>query len=111
MRKGVCHASAKAKAAHETFHPIVWKLDVFSEARDTLIALPTYYIRVARADQSSEPIKDCEVAARRSYRQNIEKLREEIVANHIKGFQQKHPGVGVIINAVGARGTHPELQN
>lgn len=76
MWKDFFHASPQAKMAHENFHPIVWELNIFSEARYYLVSLPTYYIRGAKEEQSRKPTKDGTVPQHRNSRQDTNKPRK-----------------------------------
>lgn len=107
--KRVIHGSAYAKAAHESFHHIVWEAEIFPNARDTLIGLPTYGIRGSKTKQKKRATQDCEISERRNSHQDTKKPRKVLLAAYVEGFLQKN-GAAVILSRVGAIKTHRELQ-
>ncbi len=83
MASGVLHASARAKAANESFHPIEWDAAIFAGVRDGKLNLQSYFI------SSGAPGPICTIPAPRGSRQDAQLQREEIVAGHVYGFLRR----------------------
>lgn len=92
LRRRIFYATAQARSGYEMFHPIQWEGNVFSGALPGRMQFPKYALPYSTVKERKDKIPECVIPPLQHTRQDMLKSSRNVIAGHVWGFLERHPG-------------------